>query len=58
MSTEIKNESNHIFLLLDSMMSSVINFCFTFCNLKEKDSIVRKINGKKKDLHMKSVLLF
>ena len=58
MSTEVKNESNHIFLLLDSTMSSVINFCFTFCNLKEKDSIGRKISSKKKDLHVKSVSLF
>ena len=52
MSTEVMYESNHISLLLDSRMSSVLKFLLfsIYCNLKEENPITKKINSKKKKM--------
>ena len=50
-STQVTYETDNIYLLRDSTMSSALNFCCVFFvfyfNLKEKDHIRRNINNKK-----------
>ena len=46
--------SDNIFLIYDSSLSNVLNFCFYLfcCNQKEKDHIRRKINSKNKNIYL------
>ena len=51
MSAKVTYEIDHISLLRDSIISSVLIFCFFYVfyrNLKGKDNIQRNINSKKK----------
>ena len=59
MSTQVTYETDHIYILCHSTMSSALLFFYVFyCDLKEKYNIRRNINcKKKKTLHVKSVLL-
>ena len=53
-------ETEHVSVLRHSTMSSALNFSFLcfYCDLEEKDHIIRNINcKKKKSLYGKSVLL-
>ena len=61
MSTQVMYESNHISLLLDSRMSSVLKFLLfsIYCNLKEENPIRKKITSKKKKcLYVKTLFSF
>ena len=57
MSTQVTYETNHIFLLCDSTISSVLNFVFNvlYCNVKDKNHIRRNINSKKGNLYLISI---
>ena len=47
-STQVTYETDNIYLLRDSTMSSALNFFFVFYfNLKKKDHIRRNINNKR-----------
>ena len=54
MSTQVKYEINHTSLLLDSTISSALNFCFYvfYCYLKEKDYVKRNIDSKKRNVYI------
>ena len=57
MSTQVTYETNHIFLLCDSTISSVLNFVFNvlYCNVKDKNHIRRNVNSKKGNLYLISI---
>ena len=48
---KVTYESDHMSLLCDSTLSTVLNFPFyvSYCNLKEKDHVRRKRNSKMKN---------
>ena len=59
-SIQVIYETNHISLLHESKKSNALNFRFFYifyCNLKEKDHIWTITYSKKKEIHVKSVLL-
>ena len=50
MSVQVTYEMDHMPLLRDSTISSALNFCVFYRNLKEEDHIKRNINSKKRNV--------